>query len=214
MGHSGKGHQHDFAERFSDPEAIAQYARHSGRLPLRNRGLWSAFRRLIPPGSPGQSGTWLDLGCGPGLTTIETAKRFLDLQLVGVDLSEHMIGYARERAAEAGLSDRVQFAVGDVADPGVLRPHAPADGIVSTYTLHHLDDPVATIQAMAQALKPGAPLLLCDFRRVMWLSRWLPTADAFRPREAAALMTQAGMTDVEVSSHFPYAMTISGRRAR
>ena len=66
---------------------------------------------------------------------------------------------------------------------------------------------------MASALAPGAPLLLCDFRRVMWLSRWLPTADAYRPPEAAALMTQAGMTNVDVASHFPYAMTIIGRKA-
>jgi ubiquinone/menaquinone biosynthesis C-methylase UbiE len=207
MGHSGKGHQHDFAERFSDPEAIAQYARHSARLPLRNRGLWSALRRLNPVG------VWLDLGCGPGLTTIEIASRFPGLRLIGIDVSEHMIGYAREQASSAGLADRVQFAVGDVTDASVLSAHAPADGIVSTYTLHHFDDAVAAIRTMASALAPGAPLLLCDFRRVMWLSRWLPTADAYRPPEAAALMTQAGMTSVEVASHFPYAMTILGRKA-
>lgn len=207
MGHSEKGHQHDFAERFSDPEAIAEYARHSTRLPLRNRGLWSALRRLSP------SGLWLDLGCGPGLTTIEMAVRFPGLQLIGVDVSEHMIGYAREQASSAGLADRVEFAVGDVTDARSLNAFTPANGIVSTYTLHHFSDAVSAISTMAGALTPSAPLLLCDFRRVRWLSRWLPTADAYRPPEAAALMTKAGMTDVKVAGHFPYAMTVLGRKA-
>jgi len=212
MGHSGKGHQHDFAERFSDPEAIAEYARRSARLPLRNRGLWSAFRRLNPSGTLGPTGTWLDLGCGPGLTTIEAARRFPGLQLIGIDVSEHMIDYARDRAAEAGVGNRLQFAVGDVTDPSVLSAHAPADGIVSTYTLHHFDDAVAAIRTMAGALAPGAPLLVCDFRRVRWLSRWLPTAEAYRPEEAATLMTQAGLSEVEVATHFPYALTLLGRK--
>jgi ubiquinone/menaquinone biosynthesis C-methylase UbiE len=206
MSHSKHSHQHDFAEKFSSPEAVAEYARRSQALPLRNRGLWSALRGLAP------EGTWLDLGCGPGLVTIEAASRFPDLRLIGVDSSEHMVEYARDRATAAGLGDRVEFRVGDAADADVLRGLAPADGIVSTYALHHFEDAVTAIRTMAEALAPGGPMLLLDFRRIWWLRRWLPTADAYRPKQAARLMIDAGMADVRVKSHFPYAMTVVGRR--
>ena len=208
MSHGGHSHQHDFAEKFASPEAVAEYARRSQRLPLRNRGLWSALRGLAP------TGTWLDLGCGPGLVTLEAARRFPGLRLIGVDSSEHMIDYARDQAAASGVADRVEFRVGDATDPDVLRALTPASGIVSTYTLHHFDDGVEAIKAMAGALVPGGPMLLHDFRRIWWLGRWLPTADAYRPKQAAALLTDAGMAEVQVESHFPYAMTVVGRRPR
>ena len=208
MSHGGHNHQHNFAETFSSPEAVAGYARRSQRLPFRNRGLWSALRGLAP------TGTWLDLGCGPGLATLEAARRFPDLRLIGVDSSEHMIDYARGQAAAAGVGDRVEFKVGDATDPDALSGLAPASGIVSTYTLHHFDNGVEAIRAMAGVLVPGGPILLVDFRRIWWLRRWLPTADAYRPKQAAMLMTDAWMAQVQVKSHFPYAMTVVGRRPR
>ena len=206
MSHDGHSRQHSFATKFSSAEAVAAYARRSQRLPMRNRGLWSALRGLAP------TGTWLDLGCGPGLVTLEAARRFPDLRLIGLDSSEHMIDYASGRMADDGVADRVEFRVGNAADPDVLRGLAPANGIISTYTLHHFDDGIEAIKAMAGALVPGGPMLLHDFRRIWWLKRWLPTADAYRPDQAAMLMADAGMADVRIKNHFPYAMTVMGRR--
>src|SRR5258707_2000320 len=56
----------------------------------------------------------LDVGCGAGGWLIETAKTFPSMSLlVGVDVSGHMIAYAREQAAAQGVSDRVEFHVMD-----------------------------------------------------------------------------------------------------
>lgn len=206
MGHGGHGHQHEFSERFSTPEGVAEYARQSQKLPFRNAGLWSTLGRLAP------SGKWLDLGCGPGILTIELALRYPELHIVGIDSSEHMIGFARERVAEAGLADRVEFKIGDATDAGVLGAPESVDGIISTYTLHHFEDGVAALRTMASALTPGSPLLLYDFRRIWWLKWWGPINDAYRPRQAARLMTEAGLTGVRAKAHFPYAMTVVGTR--
>ncbi len=54
----------------------------------------------------------LDVGCGPGWWLIETARTYPSIStLVGVDISEHIVSYARAQAAQ--VSDRVQFQVGD-----------------------------------------------------------------------------------------------------
>ncbi len=57
----------------------------------------------------------LDVGCGSGGWLIAAAKMYPTMtQLVGVDVSERMIEYARLQASEQGVSERVQFYTMDV----------------------------------------------------------------------------------------------------
>ena len=57
----------------------------------------------------------LDVGCGTGGWLIEAAKTYPTMtQLVGVDVSERMIEYARTQAIEQGVGERVQFFTMDV----------------------------------------------------------------------------------------------------
>jgi len=52
----------------------------------------------------------LDVGCGTGDWLIETAKTYPTISsLVGVDISEKMLEYARAQAEAQQVSDRVQF---------------------------------------------------------------------------------------------------------
>ncbi len=56
----------------------------------------------------------LDIGCGTGGWLIEAAKTYPNvMQLVGIDVNNKMIEYARRQAQEAGVSDRVEFHVMD-----------------------------------------------------------------------------------------------------
>src|SRR3954466_15163839 len=50
-----------------------------------------------------------DLGCGHGSSTILMAQAFPNSTFVGSDYHEGSIATARERAAEAGVADRVRF---------------------------------------------------------------------------------------------------------
>jgi ubiquinone/menaquinone biosynthesis C-methylase UbiE len=56
----------------------------------------------------------LDIGCGTGGWLIEAAKTYPTMKLlVGVDISNKMVQYARKQAEEQGVSDRVEFHVMD-----------------------------------------------------------------------------------------------------
>ena len=56
----------------------------------------------------------LDLGCGTGSMTIELARRGYDM--TGVDYSPEMLDVARERAEQAGLSDRILLLCQDMRE--------------------------------------------------------------------------------------------------
>ncbi len=73
----------------------------------------------------------LDAGCGTGLFATEAARR--GAQVVAVDVSPTLIGLARERVpAQVGLGS-IEFAVGDMLDPGLGR----FDHVVAMDSLIH-----------------------------------------------------------------------------
>ena len=55
----------------------------------------------------------LDVACGTGGWAIEAAKVYPSMSLVGIDISERMIHYARELAKTEQVSDHVEFHVMD-----------------------------------------------------------------------------------------------------
>ncbi len=59
----------------------------------------------------------LDIGCGPGGWLLETAARYPQMSLIGIDISWRMIEYARAEAQARKLSDRTEFLVMDALRP-------------------------------------------------------------------------------------------------
>jgi SAM-dependent methyltransferase len=57
----------------------------------------------------------LDIGCGPGLTLIELARRNPNFTGYGLDMNPHMLALGRQRVQTAGLSDRIKLVEGDAA---------------------------------------------------------------------------------------------------
>src|SRR6185503_12714810 len=56
----------------------------------------------------------LDVGCGTGGWLIELAKAYPTMnKLIGVDVSNKMLDFAREQARAAGVAERVEFLVMD-----------------------------------------------------------------------------------------------------
>jgi SAM-dependent methyltransferase len=79
----------------------------------------------------------LDLGCGAGQTLIDECLRDPELRGVGLDIAPDVIELARERSAEAGLSDRLTFVVGDAFRPDTW-PEAclDVDAVLALGVLH------------------------------------------------------------------------------
>jgi cyclopropane-fatty-acyl-phospholipid synthase len=74
----------------------------------------------------------LDIGCGWGGMALYL-NRVADVDVLGVTLSEHQLKIARERAAAAGVSDRVKF---ELKDYRLL--DEPFDRIVSVGMFEHV----------------------------------------------------------------------------
>ncbi len=85
---------------------------------------------------PGQ--TVLDIGCGWGGMAIYLARKY-DVNVHGITLSEQQIALARERAAAAGVADRVRF---ELIDYRELDGRGFAyDRIVSVGMFEHVGKP-------------------------------------------------------------------------
>jgi SAM-dependent methyltransferase len=64
----------------------------------------------------GPGDTVIDVGCGSGVLSL-VAARLGAGRVIGVDLSPEAVEVARRNAERLGLSDRVEFRVGDLLEP-------------------------------------------------------------------------------------------------
>ncbi len=99
----------------------------------------------------------LDVGCGFGTTALAVARSVGEEGGVhGFDLSTTMIERARQRAAEAGLTNAT-FQIGD-AQVDALAPQVLHDAAVSRFGVMFFDDPVAAFANIRAAIRPGGRL--------------------------------------------------------
>ena len=105
-------------------------------------------------------GHGLDLGTGPGYVALEIAGRRPGLQMVGLDLAAHMVARARQQAGRTDLNGRVAWPQGD----GHALPFSDGsfDLVVSSFALHHWDDPLRVLDEIARVLKPDGRYYLAD----------------------------------------------------
>lgn len=96
-------------------------------------------------------GRTLDLACGVGYGCAILAER-ADVRVLGVDVSDHAIAYARRHHAGPRVDYRVSDAVAFDDAEGF-------DGIVSLETLEHVADPGLLIARFAALLRPGGRLV-------------------------------------------------------
>jgi SAM-dependent methyltransferase len=107
----------------------------------------------------------LDVGCGCGATTLALAEAVGPTgRVVAVDVSQPMLDRARERAARAGLGDRIEFRLDD-AQTAKLEPGA-YDVLFSRFGVMFFADPVAAFANLHGALAPTGRLAF-----VCWQSR-------------------------------------------
>jgi SAM-dependent methyltransferase len=98
-----------------------------------------------------------DVGCGHGAASILIAEAYPASTVVGFDSHDASIAAARERAAEAGIAERVSFEVAGAKDfPGEY------DLVCLFDCLHDMGDPVGAARHVREALAPDGTLLLVE----------------------------------------------------
>lgn len=114
--------------------------------------LWSNV-----PMEPGL--TVCDLTCGPGLYGVELAKR--GCTVTGVDFGPAAVAYARDLAAEAGVSERVRILQEDIRT--VTLPAASFDVVLLIYgqlAVFTKTEAAALLEKAATLLKPGGAFVV------------------------------------------------------
>jgi len=90
-------------------------------------------------------GLILDNGCGNGIV----GEYLPGEKMIGLDISEEMIKYARIRLAEAHVGDSQAMPFAD----------GTFDTVVNLSLLHHVADPERAVREIARVLKPGGVAL-------------------------------------------------------
>jgi 2-polyprenyl-3-methyl-5-hydroxy-6-metoxy-1,4-benzoquinol methylase len=162
-----------------------------------------------------------DIACGAGWASIALAQAYPRIRIDGFDLDEASIQRARRNAAEAGVDDRVHFAVRDAAAPGDDRRY---DAAMIFEAVHDLARPVETLASIRAILAPGGCLIVGDERasetfnapgdelqRLLYgfsILHCLPasrtetpsaaTGTVLRPATLRVYATEAGFRDVQI----------------
>ncbi|MFN0018703.1 MAG: class I SAM-dependent methyltransferase [Pirellulaceae bacterium] len=105
----------------------------------------------------------LDLGTGTALIPIELCRRSTACQVLAVDLAAHMLDLARKNVAAAGFASRIQL---EQIDAKVL-PFADGlfDIVISNSIIHHIPEPIHSLEEAARVTKPGGLLFFRDLLR-------------------------------------------------
>lgn len=103
----------------------------------------------------------LDIGGGTGSWSIEVARARPDMTATVFELPQ-VVGIARRRIAEQGLSDRIEVVAGDVATAELPTGH---DCCLLANVVHCFspEDNQRLLAKARRAVEPGARLLLVDY---------------------------------------------------
>jgi ubiquinone/menaquinone biosynthesis C-methylase UbiE len=107
-----------------------------------------------------RGGRVVDVHCGGGRWLVAMARRFPQLELVGVEFEPDSVVRARARVDAAGLGDRITIREGSVTEPGAA---GEFDLAYFQYALHQLPDAPAVLRAAWESLHPGGRLLVLDW---------------------------------------------------
>jgi SAM-dependent methyltransferase len=102
----------------------------------------------------------LDAGCGSGAMTRCFGSRYAAASVIGVDIRDDYVSYARDRASQEGLQN-VEFRQGSVFN----LPFATAsfDVVWSKYVMQWIDEPEKAVAEFRRVTKPGGVVVCCNF---------------------------------------------------
>ena len=174
-----------------------------------------------------------DIGCGQGASAIIMAQAYPRAHVHGSDYHEASIAEARRLAAEAGVGERVEFAV----EPAEALAGGAHDLVTSFDCLHDMGDPVGVARQVRAALAADGTWMIVEPRagdsvqdnlnpvgRAYYaFSTLLCTPSSLSQEGGLALgaqagparlrkvLTSAGFTRVRVAAETPFNLVLEAR---
>jgi SAM-dependent methyltransferase len=133
-------------------------------------GGWSSSIELADRAGIAQGSRGVDLCCcnGAGMRFL---ARFRNVaHMTGVDATPRIVDRGRQRTAEEGLSDSVDFVLGDAADTGL--PDAEFDFVWGEDAWCYVEDKAKLISEAARIVRPGGTIAFTD-----WVAGSEPMSD-------------------------------------
>jgi SAM-dependent methyltransferase len=132
------------AEQMADESMLRNLAAQAEAIWPQEQGLFDRYR--LPA-----KARIADIGCGSGEITSRLAARYPDAELVGVDILEGSVAYARKR--HAALAPRVQFEQGDAFE---LRfSGGEFDLVVCRHMTQAVPEPQRVLAELRRICRPG-----------------------------------------------------------
>ncbi len=154
--------------------------------------------------------TLLDLGCGPGWSTLELARRTGPRGRVRARDRWRAMTEAAERLCRENELDWVEVECADAATP---LPEATFDGAYARWLFCWTPDPLPALHAVARALKPGGRLAIADYLRYAPEVVLEPSTPAFaRGIAAVEASWRAAGGDPRIGEKLPDLLADAGLR--
>jgi ubiquinone/menaquinone biosynthesis C-methylase UbiE len=115
----------------------------------------------------------LEVGCGVGAQTQILCRRFPDLKITGVDLSDEQLAVARQVLKKQLKSGQVTLLKQDAQTLHLAKKDY--DGAFLCWLLEHVPDPVKVLKGVRKHLKRGATVYLSEvFNQTLFLEPYSP----------------------------------------
>jgi ubiquinone/menaquinone biosynthesis C-methylase UbiE len=154
----------------------------------------------------------LDIGCGVGGVDILLTRDYQAAKVVGIDVEEPVLQKGRQRAAEQGLSDRIEYRL---VEPGPL-PFADTsfDVTFSKDAMIHIPDKAALFAEVFRVLKPAGVFVASDWMRCdanppsaemrQYIESEGLSFDMSPPEEYEKALAKAGFEDIVLRDRNPW----------
>jgi ubiquinone/menaquinone biosynthesis C-methylase UbiE len=214
-------------EGIDDPAVAKAFERMTNFLPFKLlRGKFISQLKKITP-----QGTLVDLGCGSGNLIVEIAEKIPTLNLIGLDISSEILEFAKKRAVDKKMEQKMEFKVGNAEE--MPFEDNSIDILISSLSLHHWINPVNVFKEIYKVLKPDGTFLIFDFRRdsrkffygfITFVTKIIvPKAlkkvkeplgsllSSYTPEEVLQFCSQASLQDIKITPFLAW-MFISGKK--
>lgn len=115
----------------------------------------------------------MDVATGTGDLAIAMAGKIEEAHILGIDLSEKMLGVARDKIGRRGLDGRITLRKGDAERLDDIDDES-FDAVTVAFGVRNFDDTAGGLQQICRKLRPGGLLAVLEFsiprnRAVRWL---------------------------------------------